>query len=116
MFPGFGFPGFPQTAGPKRSLFCWEADFELPVKACREEIMSLGVTQDVSVDVMMAALADVAADTAARLDLAGDGFTLEERLQSFCRRVEQTYQRRRLELSKQPAKVVESAGQGRASG
>lgn len=112
MFPPFpNFPGFPQTTGRKRVLFSWDADFELPVKAVREEILSFGIVQDASVDVLIAAVADVVGETAARLDLVGDGFTLEERLHSFCQRVEQTYKRRRLELKKQkPSEVDEKHG------
>lgn len=110
MFPflaGLGIPGFPQTTGKKRNLYSWEADFELPVKAVREELMQRGILNDVSVDVMIAAIADMVGETAARLDLIGDGFSLDERMQVFNERVEQTYKRRKLELGALKAKEVE---------
>src|SRR5262245_36386495 len=102
-----GFLGFPQTSGPKRSLHAWESDFELPVRECLGKLLKFGMSGDVSVDVLMAAVADLVAETAARLDLIGDGFSLDSRMEVFCQRVEQTYARMKLELGAKSVVEVE---------
>jgi hypothetical protein len=68
-------------------------DFELESRAFRDDVLAMAARHGVRVEVAAAALADVLAIAAARLDAEGDTCTLADRLHAFCGRVEETYRR-----------------------
>lgn len=91
---------FIPTRNPRgvTNIFAWEAHFELPVKAVREELMSVGAIKDAPVNVLVAACADVFAIAVAKQDTEGMQITLDDHLLAFCDRVAQTYRRVKSDL------------------
>ena len=61
----------------------------------REEILRLAAAQDLSVEAVVIALADILGYTAARQDAEAGQRTLNIKLHAFCARVEETYERER---------------------
>ena len=64
----------------------------------RDQVLGLAAHEDLDSTVVVAALADVLAITAATLDLRAGRQTLNDRLGPFLARVEQTYQRVRTSM------------------
>jgi hypothetical protein len=68
-------------------------NFDIEAHHLRDAVLALAVERGARIEIVAAALADVIGIAAAKLDQAGDLHTLQERLHSFCARVEETYQR-----------------------
>lgn len=68
-------------------------DLEQQILAFRRQVLNLAAQDDIDSGVVIAALADVVAITAAVLDHKNGQRTLNDRMQSFCHRVEEVYER-----------------------
>lgn len=81
---------------PKRMLAQFDAfAFEQEALAMRVKLMQACSVEDARIEVAVAAVADMVAIAAVKLDTEGDTHTLQDRLHSFCQRVEETYKRMR---------------------
>lgn len=74
------------------------AGVEAEIEAFRNDVLALAAEKGTRVEVVAAALADVLAIAAARLDAEGDRHDLKDRLHTFCGRVEDAYRRARVLL------------------
>ena len=90
-----------------------EAIQELRARTTREAVLEVLVRENVPVDVTVTALADVIALAAVTQDLDfGQPRQIADRLDAFCRRVEQTYARAYPEMSARRARQRELVGAG----
>ena len=67
------------------------AEIERAALAFRCQVLSLAAQQDLSVNVVVVALADVLADLAVQADMTEREGSGQGRMDAFCRRFEQTY-------------------------
>lgn len=82
-------------------LHVYSLQLETEARAIRQEVLTLMASRNVRPEVAILALADVVALNAASTDLdRGGPRSLQDRLDSFCKRVVETYDRSLPEMSK----------------
>jgi hypothetical protein len=69
--------------------------FDENAKSFRDQVLSIAKSGDVRIDVLVAAVADLLGITAAQADRQSGQSTLPDKMNAFCQRVEETYERMR---------------------